>query len=118
MFGDGFEQSMILRTGPDGLTRVITRSSWHERESILVEAHDAERVVLRRWSDFHEQALGFPLPGAQPIARLVAYRSRLLRSGCLVEAVEGSWAHFRATLPWSSSQRLMGILVRSGENLP
>ena len=25
MFGDGFEQSTILRTGPDGLTRVITR---------------------------------------------------------------------------------------------
>jgi hypothetical protein len=36
--GDGFEQSTILRTGPDGLTRVITRSSWAERESVLVEA--------------------------------------------------------------------------------
>jgi hypothetical protein len=29
---------MILRTGPDGLTRVITRKSWAERESVLVEA--------------------------------------------------------------------------------
>jgi hypothetical protein len=28
MFGDGFAQSTILRTGPDGLTRVITRTSW------------------------------------------------------------------------------------------
>jgi hypothetical protein len=27
MFSDGFEQTTILRTGPDGLTRVITRSS-------------------------------------------------------------------------------------------
>ena len=27
MFGDGFEQATILRTGPDGLTRVIVRSS-------------------------------------------------------------------------------------------
>ena len=31
MFGDGFEQATILRTGPDGLSRVITRSSWAER---------------------------------------------------------------------------------------
>ena len=38
MFGDGFEQSTILRTGPDGLTRVTTRSSWAKRESVLVEA--------------------------------------------------------------------------------
>ena len=29
MFGDGFEQSTILRTGPDGLTRVVARlQSW------------------------------------------------------------------------------------------
>jgi hypothetical protein len=45
MFGDGFEQSTILRTGPYGLTRVITRSSWDERESVLVEAHKAEARV-------------------------------------------------------------------------
>jgi hypothetical protein len=31
MFGDGFEQSTLC-TGPDGLTRVITRNSWAERE--------------------------------------------------------------------------------------
>jgi hypothetical protein len=60
MFGDGFEQSTILRSGPDGLTRVITRSSWAERESVLVEVREAELVVLRRWEEFHEKALGFP----------------------------------------------------------
>jgi hypothetical protein len=37
MFGDGFEESTILRTGPDGLKRVITRRSWAERESVLVQ---------------------------------------------------------------------------------
>jgi hypothetical protein len=47
MFGDGFEQATILRVGPDGLTRVIVRSSWRERESILVEASEAELIVLR-----------------------------------------------------------------------
>jgi hypothetical protein len=59
MFGDGFEQATILRTGPDGLTRVITRSSWDRRESVLVEAYEAELLVLRRWEEFHEKALGF-----------------------------------------------------------
>jgi hypothetical protein len=59
MFGDGFEQSTILRSGPDGLTRVITRRSWAERESVLVEANAAELVVLRRWAEFHREALGF-----------------------------------------------------------
>jgi hypothetical protein len=58
MFGDGFEQSTILRTGPDGLTRIITRSSWAERESVLVEAREAEILVLRGWSDFHEKRWG------------------------------------------------------------
>lgn len=38
MFDGTFEPSTILRTGPDGLTRVITRSSWDSRESVLVEA--------------------------------------------------------------------------------
>jgi hypothetical protein len=59
MFGDGFEQSTILRTGPDGLTRVITRSSWSERELVLVEASEAELFVFRRFRDFHCEALGF-----------------------------------------------------------
>ena len=31
MFGDGFEQATILRTAPNGLTRVIFRSSVEER---------------------------------------------------------------------------------------
>jgi len=59
MFGDGFEQSAILCTRPDGLTRVITRTSLERRESILVEAYEAELVVFRRWEEFHEKALGF-----------------------------------------------------------
>jgi hypothetical protein len=56
MFGDGFEQSTILKTGPDGLARVITRSSWDRRESLLVEAFEAEAAVLRRWAEFHHEA--------------------------------------------------------------
>jgi putative SOS response-associated peptidase YedK len=53
LFGDGFEQSTILRTGPDGLTHVITRTSWIERESI--PAHEVERAVFGRWAAFHER---------------------------------------------------------------
>jgi hypothetical protein len=34
MFGDSFEQATILRTRPDGLTRVIVRSSGSERLSL------------------------------------------------------------------------------------
>jgi hypothetical protein len=41
------------------VTRVITRSSWDRRESVLVEAYTAELLVLERWSEFHESALGF-----------------------------------------------------------
>ena len=59
MFDGTFEQSTILRTGPDGLTGVITRSSWAERESVLVEAREAALFVFRRWEDFRERALGF-----------------------------------------------------------
>jgi hypothetical protein len=58
MFGDGFEQAAILCTGPDGLTRVISRHSWSERESFLVNALEAELVVLRRWVEFHREMLG------------------------------------------------------------
>jgi hypothetical protein len=65
MFSDGFEQATISRTGPDGLKRVIVRRSWKERESILVEASEAELIVLRRWSAFHRTALGF-LPSWYP----------------------------------------------------
>jgi hypothetical protein len=59
IFDDTFEQSTILRTGPDGLTRVITRRSWDRRESVLVEAYTAELLVFRRWEEFHREALGF-----------------------------------------------------------
>jgi hypothetical protein len=37
MFDGTFEQAMILSHAPDGLARVIVRSSWDEREPILVE---------------------------------------------------------------------------------
>jgi hypothetical protein len=59
MFGDGFEQTTILRTGPDGLTRVLVRTSWSERESVLVEAGEAGLLVCRRWEEFHREALGY-----------------------------------------------------------
>jgi hypothetical protein len=59
MFDGTFEQSTILRAGPDGLARVITRTSWSDRESLLVDAREAELVVFRRWMEFHEKALGF-----------------------------------------------------------
>ncbi len=59
MFGDGFEQFTILRTGPDGPTRVITRRSWAERESVVVEAREAELLVFRRWEEFQRKALGY-----------------------------------------------------------
>ena len=51
MFGDGVEQSTILRTVPDGLTRVITRSSWAERESVLVDAQRPHRTLAGRRGD-------------------------------------------------------------------
>lgn len=59
MFGDGFELVTITRTDPDGLALVIVRSSWTERENLLVDAKEAELVVFRRWQEFHRQALGF-----------------------------------------------------------
>jgi len=56
MFDGTFELATITRTGPDGLTRVIVRHSWHERESLLVDAREAELVVFRRWEDFYRLA--------------------------------------------------------------
>jgi hypothetical protein len=79
MFGDGFEQATILRTGHDGLTRVVVRSSWSDRESILVEASKAEVVVLRRWADFHETALGFPPSWTPPTSARTATHNRHIR---------------------------------------
>ena len=49
----------ILKTGPDGLTKVLFRSSWADRESILIDAREAELVVFRRWSELHVRVLGF-----------------------------------------------------------
>jgi hypothetical protein len=59
VFSNSFELSIILRVGPDGLARVVTRDSRDERESALVEGFEAELLVLRRWADFHRRALGF-----------------------------------------------------------
>ncbi len=59
VFSNSFELSTILRVGPDGLARVVTRDSRDERESALLEGFEAELLVLRRWADFHRRALGF-----------------------------------------------------------
>jgi hypothetical protein len=59
MFDGTFEMATITRTGPNGLTRVIVRDSWDDRESLLVDAREAELVVFRRWIEFHREALGF-----------------------------------------------------------
>jgi hypothetical protein len=59
MFDGILELATILKSGPDGLTRVIIRHSWNERESLLVDARDPELVMFRRWQDFHREALGF-----------------------------------------------------------
>jgi hypothetical protein len=55
MFGDGFELATITRTDPDGLALVVVRSSWTERENLLVDAKEAELVVFRRWQEFHRR---------------------------------------------------------------
>jgi hypothetical protein len=62
-----FEQSTILRNGPDDLTRVITRSSCDWRGSMLIESREAELIVFRRWEQFHRQALGSRLGGSRMI---------------------------------------------------
>ena len=49
MFDGTFEMATITRTGSDGLARVIVRHSWSDRESLLVDAREAELVVFRRW---------------------------------------------------------------------
>jgi hypothetical protein len=69
MFDGTFEQSTILRTGPDGLTRVLTRRSSAERESVLVELTSRRKAKLRKPGVAHSGALvsaswkslGFPL---------------------------------------------------------
>jgi hypothetical protein len=59
MLADGFEISMILWERADGLTCIITRGSCDERESELVEAYEAELLVLEQWARFHRRMLGF-----------------------------------------------------------
>jgi len=56
---DGFETVTILGEEADGLTRIVTRSSWQERESLPVEAYEAELMVLEQWAEFHRRVLGF-----------------------------------------------------------
>src|SRR5262245_56824512 len=84
MFGDRFEQATILRTGPDGLTRVIVRRSWSERESILVEASEAEVSCLVDGRCSTKGRLGFRRIGAMHLARIAAwwtYRDDIRQSG-------------------------------------
>jgi hypothetical protein len=56
---DGFETATILREGADGLTCIVARSSWQERQSGPVEAYEAELLVLEEWARFHRRVLGF-----------------------------------------------------------
>ena len=42
-----------------GRDSAATRSA--EQSTIFVEAYEADLVVLRRWEEFHEKALGFAL---------------------------------------------------------
>ena len=88
MFVDGFEQSTILRTGPDGLTRVTTRSSWAKRESVLVEARGSRA-------------------GGVPARRLVGpFRER---TGVRVDLSDAQTAQGEVSSPfWSASTRRHG----------
>ena len=56
---DGLEIVTILWERADGLTRIITQSSADERDSGLVEAYEAELLVLEQWARFHRRMLGF-----------------------------------------------------------
>jgi hypothetical protein len=56
---DGLEIATILWERSDGLTRIVTRGSSDERESELVEAYEAELLVLEQWAEFHRRVLGF-----------------------------------------------------------
>jgi len=40
------------------LTRVLVRTSWSERETLLVDARDAELVVFPRWWGFTAEGSG------------------------------------------------------------
>jgi len=56
-FGDGFEQSDDPPR-PAGLPDAASSSAtlWNHRESQLVDAREAERVVFQWWQDFHREA--------------------------------------------------------------
>ena len=59
MFGNGFELSTILRTGPDGLTRLITRSSWDDANRSSSSRTRPSSSSFADGRTFHEKALGF-----------------------------------------------------------
>jgi hypothetical protein len=63
LVADGLEIATILWERADGLTRIIMRSSRDERGSEfvseLVEAYEAELLVLEQWARFHRRMLGF-----------------------------------------------------------
>ena len=62
----GHGQVSFRREGPNyglGLHRqhaeILARSLQEWQASVLVEAYAAELLVLRRWEEFHREALGF-----------------------------------------------------------
>ena len=103
MFDATFEQATIIRTGPDGLTRVITRSSWD------VDAYEAELVVLSGWEEFHEKALGFtPSWGVVGVLTKVVARAALMpkrslrRRRCVLSRCAATFARSAADASASS----------------
>jgi hypothetical protein len=59
MFGDGFEQSTLFRTGPRRAdarhhARLVGRARVGARRG-----GEAELFVFRRWEEFHREALGY-----------------------------------------------------------
>ena len=65
MFGDGLRAEHDLKTCPEELTHLIMGTSWDQRESVLIEAHETEQMAFKRPG---------PLP---PRARIDLFGSRL-----------------------------------------
>jgi hypothetical protein len=82
MFGDGFEQATILRTGPDGFARVIVRR-------VVQRARIAARRGRRRRENYHASSMvRVPPEGARVSAVVPTFCSGNLRR----VAESGRWA--------------------------
>jgi hypothetical protein len=101
MFGKGFEQATILRTGPDGLRG--KHAQLMERVGVAtLEAREAERVVFRRWPPH-----GAPLQGElRGRGRAEANMARPRRSRCTAGA-----AGVGTSLPMPSERRWRQELI-------